>query len=122
MRAGARRGPTRWLPLLLALGACAEPPAPPTLTVRALYVGPLYDGQAMQTDHEAVPGRMPAMRMAFRVRDPSALDGVPPGPVALTLDSASLVVVGVAALPAGTALDLDPGDGGRPGGIVLPSE
>ena len=100
----------RFALVLLALTAgCADAPADaPTLTVRALYIEPMYDGQAMMAEHEAIPDRMPAMRMPFRVADPAVLDGlVEGGPVQLTLDSASLAVVAVEPLPAGTALELE---------------
>ena len=96
-----------WLALVV-VAACAEP-APPTVTVRGVYVGPQLGGQAALVDHEAIPGRMDAMAMAFRVVEPDAFEGVAPGtPVRLTLDSASLAVVAAEALPEGTALDLAP--------------
>ena len=97
------------LALIVLLAGCADPPADaPTLTVRALYLGPMYEGQAMNADHEAIPERMPAMRMPFRVVDPAVLEGLAEGgPVRLTLDSASLAVVAVEPLPAGTPLDLE---------------
>ena len=98
-----------------ALAACADgPPEAPTLTVRALYLAPLYDGQAMDVEHEAIPDRMPAMRMPFRVADPAVLEGLAEGAaVRLTLDSASLAVVAVEPLPAGTVLDLEGVDDGE---------
>ena len=107
---------------LLALGACADAPAgpPATLSVRGVYVRPVYDGQAMMVDHEAIPGRMPPMRMAFRLDEPGLLDRVTEGDrVRLTLDSASLAVVGVEPLPAGTDLDLEAVD---ERGVVIPLE
>ena len=99
----------RALVVLLALVGCADaPPDAPTLTVRALYLEPMYDGQAMMVDHEPIPERMPAMRMPFRVTDPALLDGLAESTaVRLTLDSASLAVVAVEPLPAGTLLDLE---------------
>ena len=111
--------------LLLSLGvlaACApEPEAVPTVEVRGVYVGPLYDGQAATVDHEAVADRMPAMQMAFRLYTPALLDSLTEGArVALTLDSASLEVVDVETLPFDTVLDLEPGDANGQGGIVLP--
>lgn len=88
--------------------ACADP-APPTLSVRGVYVEPHFEGQAALIDHETIPGRMDAMQMAFRVETPGAFDGVTPGsPVLVTLDSASLAVVAVEPLPADTPLDLAP--------------
>lgn len=101
--AGWLRRPVGWL---IVLAACAEP-APPTLSVRALYVGPQYEGQAAVVEHEEIPGVMEAMRMTLRVDAPGAFDGVAPGaPVRLTLDSLSLAIVTVEPLPAGTPLDL----------------
>ncbi|MDT0630682.1 hypothetical protein [Rubrivirga litoralis] len=94
--------------MLLAVAACAEP-APPTLTVRGVYVGPQFEGQAALVDHETIPGRMDAMQMGMRVEEPGAFDGIAPGtPVRLTLDSASLAIVAAESLPAGTPLDLAP--------------
>lgn len=116
----------RFLLLALALlAACAdaptEPAGPPTLTVRGVYVQPMYGGEAMLVNHEAIPGRMPAMRMAFRVYTPALLDSLSEGArVALTVDSASLEVIGIEELPFETVLELDPGDGNNRGGMVLP--
>lgn len=93
----------------LALAACSAEPERPTLDVRALFLGAKFEGQAVTVEHEAVPGRMPAMRMDLAVTDPTLLDGLEPGdPVTLRLDSARLVVVGVRPLPPGTVLDLEP--------------
>lgn len=113
--------------LALALAACGDSPQPEspaaTLTVRALYVESMYDGQAMMVNHEAIPDRMPAMRMPFRVTEPALLDGVPQGaPVRLTLDSTSLVVVAIETLPAGTDLDLHEGGDDGQGVVILPPE
>ena len=97
-----------WLAGLIAVGACAEP-APPTITVRAVYVGPRFEGEAALVDHEAIPGRMDAMRMGMRVETPGAFDGIAPGTaVRLTLDSLSLAIVGAEPLPEGVTLDLAP--------------
>ena len=92
-----------------ALAACADAPPPggPTVTVRGVFVEPVFDGQAIRVDHEAVPGLMPPMRMALRVASPGLADGLAPGDkVRLTLDSTSLAVVAVDPLPAGTPLVL----------------
>ena len=126
--------PMRPTPLRLALvagvlaaavvSACSEAPAQPTatLSVRAVYLGPQYGGEAMLVNHEAIPGRMPAMRMALQVYTPALLDSLREGAkVRLTLDSASLLVRDVDALPFETVLELDPGDENGRGGIVLPS-
>ena len=93
----------------LALAGCAAEPERPTLDVRARYVGPAFGGEAATVEHEAIPGRMPAMRMALAVADPALLDGLAPGAlVTLRLDSARLQVVGVEPLPPGTTLNLEP--------------
>src|SRR5690606_20528034 len=79
------------LPLLLLAAGCAERPAEggdpargeaaPAeevsvgYTVRGVFLGALYDGQAATVRHEAVPGLMPAMEMDFRVADPALLEG-----------------------------------------------
>ena len=115
----------RILLLALVVGACAQAPErepeTATLTVRALYIEPMYQGEALMANHEAIAGRMPAMRMPFRVYAPGLLDGLTPGtPVELTLDSVSLVVVAVQQLPPDTDLNLtDSGDDGR-GVVILP--
>ena len=113
------------LVLLVALAACADaPPADPPsarIVVRAVYIQPMYGGQAMLVNHEAIPDRMPAMQMALRLYTPALLDSLTEGArVALTLDSASLEVVNVETLPFDTVLDLEPGDVNGRGGIVLP--
>ena len=112
----------RLLLALLAFVGCAdEPSEAPTLTVRALYLEPMYDGQAMMVDHEAIPDRMPAMRMPFRVVDPSVLAGLAESTaVRLTLDSASLAVIGIEALSPGTVLDLEDIDDGDV--VILPED
>ena len=109
---------------LLAFAACSDAPAPAasTLEVRALYIEPRYDGEAMFVNHEPIPDRMPAMRMAFRLYTPRLLDSLTEGSkVTLTLDSASLEVVGIEELPFETVLDLDSGDENGQGGLVLPT-
>lgn len=105
------------LPLALLLAGCGAPEAPATVDVRGVYLRSLYDGQAAVLDHEAVPGRMPAMEMDFRVPDATLFANIPPGaPVRVTVDSLSLTrVLAVERLPDGTALDLyretdDPAD------------
>ncbi|WP_412060234.1 copper-binding protein [Rubrivirga sp. IMCC45206] len=104
---------------LALLAGCAEPRAP-TLQVRAVYLEPMYDGQAMRVDHEAIPEVMPAMEMPLSVASPDLLADLAPGAIVrLTLDSASFRVLDVERLPAGTALTL--ADEDAPG-IVRPSE
>lgn len=114
-----------FLVALVALAACADAPAADEsakVVVRAVYIQSLYGGDAMLVNHEAIPGRMPAMQMALRVYTPALLDSLTEGArVALTLDSASLDVVDVETLPFETVLDLEPSGGNGQGGIVLPS-
>ncbi len=112
---------------VLALGlvaACADAPEPPpaaTVSVRGVFLESQYDGEAMLVNHEALAGQMPAMRMAFRLATPELLDSLAEGDkVRLTLDSASLVVRDVEVLPAETDLELEPGETGSTGGILLP--
>ena len=110
---------------LVALAACAdvppETPAPTTLVVRGVYIQPMYSGKAMLVNHEAIPGRMPSMRMAFQVYTPALLDSLTEGArVAMTVDSASLEVVRVDTLPFETVLNLEPGDANGRGGVILP--
>ena len=106
---------------LLALAACSDPaPTASTLEVRALYIEPAYQGEAILVNHEPIPDRMPAMRMALRLYTPRLLDSLTEGSkVTLTLDSASLDVIGIEELPFDTVLDLDRGGDG--GNIVLPT-
>ncbi|WP_412070516.1 copper-binding protein [Rubrivirga sp. IMCC43871] len=104
----------------LVLAAGCTQPEPPTLRVRAVYLEPMYDGQAMRVDHEAIPDVMPAMEMPLSVLSPDLLADLAPGAIVrLTLDSASLRVLDVERLPEGTVLTL--GEDDPDGGIVLPS-
>ena len=107
---------------LLALAACADAPAPEAgIEVRAVFVEARFDGEAVRVNHEAIPGRMPAMVMDLRLRSPALIDGLVEGAaVRLTLDSTSLEVLGVEALPPGTDLALAPEEGG--GAVFLPPE
>jgi len=110
--------------LLLTVAACADAPdstPAPAVTVRGVFLGPAYDGEAMRVDHEAIAGRMPALAMDFRVVSPELLDGLTEGDkVRLTLDSTSLAVRDVEILPEETDLELEPGEAGSTGGILLP--
>lgn len=117
----------RYLVFALAtLTACADPPPEPpaaTIVVRGVYVQPMYEGEAMLVNHEAIPDRMPAMQMAFRVDTPGLLDSLPEGArVALTVDSVSLDVIDVETLPVDTVLDLEPSPGDGPTGVGPDSE
>lgn len=107
---------------VLPLAACADgPPAPAsgaTVRVRGVYVQPVFDGRAIRVNHEAIPGRMPAMVMDFRLYTPALVDSVTEGArVRLTLDSASLEVLDIETLPFETDLDLD---GSGRGTVLLP--
>ena len=105
--------------LLVGCGDAPAPEAAATLTVRGVYVQPAYGGEAILVDHEAIPDRMPAMRMPFRLYTPALLDRLAQGAIVrLTLDSASLTVVDVETLPFDTTLELEPGPRGRGVGIV----
>lgn len=121
----ARRAPLALLAVAVGVvGACTDAPDPsPTVTVRGIYIESVYQGEAMMVDHEAIADRMPAMRMPFRVADPALLDGVAEGAsVRLTLDSASLAVVGIETLPSGTDLTLETGNADGRGVMTLPLE
>lgn len=72
------------LPAMLLLIGCGRTDAPEpaeesTYATRGVYVGPQYGGQAAVIDHEAIPGTMEAMRMTFRLDDPTVLDPLAPG-------------------------------------------
>ena len=111
---------TRALLLLgvLALVACSDADAPPAVdetdvsyTVRGLYLGPLYDGEAASITHEAIPDVMEAMTMPFRLDDPALIEGLEPDtPIRFTFEDrgAGYRVTAVEPLPADTPLDLAP--------------
>ena len=124
---------------LLALG-CAEPPAEVdepargeaapaeeagrSYTVRGVFLGPLYDGQAATVRHEAVPGLMPAMEMELRLDAPALLDGLTPGdPIRFRLEDrgGGLRVTEIERLPDGTVLDLPPGPAADSAGTAAPA-
>lgn len=86
----------RFLPLLAALGAALVPPAVAAdghaghagMTAARPAATPLSDGLVKKVDkaagrltlsHGPLPNGMPAMTMAFRVRDAAWLDQVKPG-------------------------------------------
>lgn len=56
-----------------------QPPEGTVYTVRGIFHGTQYNGRAMETSHEAIPGVMEAMRMAFRVEDPTQIAQLQPG-------------------------------------------
>ena len=96
--------------LALALAACSDPAPDPQdlVTVRGVFVEPLFDGQAARFDHEAVPGWMDAMTMPFAVSDPALVAELPRGTkVELVIDTTGGAnVVGLERLPAATELRL----------------
>lgn len=96
--------------LLLAAVGCGDPaPDPEALvTVRGVYMEPLFDGQAARFDHEAVPGWMDAMTMPFALADPALVEDLPRGAkVEIQIDTtAGANVVAVQRLPVTTELRL----------------
>jgi protein SCO1/2 len=51
---------------------------------------------AVTLDHEAIPGLMDAMEMAYRVRSPSLIDGLHKGDkIEFTVEGSTYVIVGV---------------------------
>lgn len=108
--------------LSLALAACGGPRAQ-EYPVEGQVIGVSAEHRQLTIDHKDIPNFMPAMTMAYFVKDPHELDGVAAGDLA----TATLVVsgsdvylknvrkTGHAALPAGAhavkALDvMNPGD------------
>ena len=82
------------------------------LTVRAVFVGSLYDGDAVMVEHEEIPGRMPAMRMPFMLERPDLISGLSEGDkVLLTIRNDEMgtgfAVTAIEPLPASTVLDLE---------------
>jgi Cu/Ag efflux protein CusF len=63
------------------LRAAAEQAAPSTGSARGIVRGVLPSLGAVMLTHEALPGLMPAMTMAFPVGDPRLLEGLEPGDV-----------------------------------------
>ena len=110
-----------FLGLLLVGAGCAERPAEPnapaadetsvSFTVRGVFLGLRYDGQAASVDHEAIPDFMPAMQMDLRVTDPTLLDGLEPGDkIRFRLEDRGigLGITEIERLPEDTVLDLLP--------------
>ncbi len=101
-------------------GASAEDPGA-TVQIRGVYVQPVYEGRAALIDHEAIFGRMPAMRMSFKLYTPALLDSLSPGDkVRITLDSLTLTtILDIQQISPETMLDLSDG-GSNHGGVLLP--
>ena len=80
--------------VLASLAGCrpaAEPERRYTLTGQILSIGtPTATGRELSVKHDDIPGFMPAMTMAYVVRQPKLLDGLGPG----DLIKASLVIRG----------------------------
>ncbi|MDX1531268.1 MAG: copper-binding protein [Rhodothermales bacterium] len=103
------------LPFLLLVGCGGEPDPEDAFDLRARYLGVAFDSAAATVHHEAVPGRMEAMRMRLRVAEPALLRGLAPGaPVRLRVvdRGRGYVIESVEPLPPGTVLDLGDADGG----------
>lgn len=92
---------------LLAAGCASDPPAE-TVEVRAVYERTVFDGAAATFDHEAIPGKMDAMRMDVPLADAALVAGLAPGDkVALALETEPrLRVVAIRPLPDSTRLRL----------------
>jgi len=89
-----------------------DTPAEDELAVRAVFVSPIYDGDAVMVEHEEIPDVMPAMRMPFPLDRPDLIAGLSEGDkVLLTLRNSeagpSLVVTAIEPLPPDTELDLE---------------
>lgn len=78
--------------------------------VRGRYLGPAFDGEAMQVAHETIPDVMEAMTMAFRVEEPSELDRLKPGdPIAFewVIEGIGSHAEKIRVLPPDTVLELE---------------
>ena len=87
---------------------------PTSYTVRGIYVGPVFDGQAMRVDHEAIPGFMEAMTMDLEMAAPNVIDGIEPGDkiqFTLKVREYDIVVESAETLPPDTELELEAKDG-----------
>ncbi len=83
--------------------------------VRGVMRGVQYEGAALVVDHEAIPGFMDAMRMTFRMKDPSQIHTLAPGDKIrfdLIVDGDEMHIENVERLPGETLLELAglPGD------------
>lgn len=78
-------------------------------TVRGVFVGAQYNGQAAIINHERIPDYMDAMQMAFRVARTETLAGIEPGAKIrfdLVVTDEDAYVDGIERLPDSTRLDL----------------
>lgn len=83
---------------------------PNLVSVRGLYIGPVFDSAAVAVSHEAIPGFMGAMRMQIRVSDRAELRGLREGDkIRFTLtdpDGNGYQITDITKLPPDTPLDL----------------
>ncbi len=104
------------LPLLIAgalLFGCREENRT-QYTVRGLYRGAAFGGEAFVVDHEAIPGYMEAMRMTLRVKNPALLSGLTAGDKIefdLVVEPTETYVEKITVLPEDTPLQLAPETG-----------
>ena len=78
--------------------------------MRGRFLGPTFQGEAMQVAHEEIPGVMEAMTMAFRLADPAEIEGLEPGtPIAFdwVVEGLSSQATNLKVLPADTELNLE---------------
>jgi protein SCO1/2 len=108
--------------LVAALAACRGPRAR-EYPVQGQIIGVSADHRQLTIDHKDIPNFMPAMTMAYFVKDPHELDGIAAGDLAtatLVVNGSDVYLTGIkktghAALPAGAhpvkAMDvMNPGD------------
>jgi len=96
--------------VLLLLAGCAGK-EPLVYPVRGQYVMPAFNGAAAIIDHEEITGYMAAMRMTFRVDDPSARYKLQPGvkiAFDLVVTADGHYITDLKALPDSTVLNLAP--------------
>lgn len=104
-----------WLLPILLLAGCgngdtADHPDAEIYQVRGRVVEILYNGEALRIDHEPIEGYMDAMRMNFRLEDPSESNLVQPGDLVrfeYVVGPISETIRQIHLLPPGTQLDLD---------------
>jgi protein SCO1 len=76
--------------VLFCLASAACGPKAQQYPVQGQIIGVSADHRQLTIDHKDIPNFMPAMTMAYYVRDPHELDGIEPGDLA----TATLVVTG----------------------------
>lgn len=77
--------------------------------VRGQFVMYQYGGEAIRVDHEEIPGLMAAMRMDFRPKDPSEIEGLEPGDkiaFRYVVGESGSYIEGLEVLPEETELEL----------------